>query len=182
MAAPKLEVICAHDPSNPGNVGAVFFAKEQRTIDRAAAEGAIFLPLESNLLRMFSLGGFVRRDWGWGWPMSLNRPESAAPTVLQVRAGDSQIHWVAELGTPEGYPARGKVQLALTRNAAGALAPGFSQVAQPDAFELKKDATLIVRGTAQLNTLIDGFVALHLWGTCSNVRVYWMAVSQSGLL
>lgn len=180
---PKLDFICAHDPHHPEAVGAVVSTSRQLQVAEAA--GAVFLPLDPNLLRTFQLGGFVRRSWGKpGWIFNLNRGEGGSPLALQVQAGNSLLHWAAEIAVVPSVDgkalATGKLQLALVRSAVGVLSPGFSQADQPQPFQFAQGQSLLLRGAVQLNTLIDGFVAVQLWGVCSQVAVRWVAVSQSG--
>ncbi len=169
--------VCVHNPLNPQLVGAI------RLQGAAVEPQSVHLPIEPDLVSRWQLGGVVRRSWGSGWFFQKNRSEGGSPLALQVRSGDSRLHWAAEVTEMPNEPrpvARGKLQLVLVRSAVGVLSPGFSQVVQPEPFQLEKGQSLILRGSIQLNTLLDGFVALQLWGVCGGVAVRWIAVTQSG--
>lgn len=175
-------LVCAHDPRQPEAVGAV--VSDDRSVHKGTANGAVYLPVDQEPLYHLPLGGFVRRSWGKsGWAFDLNRAEGGAPLALQVRAGNSKISWAAEVAASPILGSRpyatGKLQLALNRTAVGVLMPGFSQGGAIEGFQVKPNETVILRGAVQLNTLLDGFVALHLWGVCNGVAVRWLAVSQS---
>lgn len=180
---PHPTFVCAHDPLHPEAVGTV--VSEPRKQLKLDAGGAVHLPIEAGCLKLFPLGGFVRRNWGRdGQRFDLNRAEGGSPVALQVRTGDSRLYWAAEVTTSPMLGARpyasGKLQLVLNRSAVGVLSPGFSQVTQPPPFEIPAGKSLLLRGSVQINTLLDGLVGLQLWGVCNAVAVRWIAVSQAG--
>ncbi len=151
-----------------------------QTVAKYSAEGAVFLPVDSEPLHTFKLGGFVRRDWGLqGWPFARNAGEGGAPTVLQVPAGACFIHWAAEVVCRSHRPARGELRLWCDPASARTLNSGLSVVTPPAKFEIKPGTTNVVQGVSRFNGGVDGFLSLGLWGVCDNAGVRWLAVSGS---
>lgn len=181
---PNQMLVCAHDPCSPEAVGAV--VSDPKAIAKAEASGAIFLPVDPPLFKRLPLGGFVRRSWGpEGWGFDLGRGEGGSPVALQVAGGDSVLSWAAEVTTMPSLRsdrvAHGKLQLALVRSSVGTLAPGYTQVDPVEPFRLSGAVRLILRGAVRLNSNLDGFVAMQLWGVCAGVSVRWIAVSQASV-
>ncbi len=169
--------VCAHS-SYPEDVGAVI--SDAPTIKHAQGRGALFLPIDPPLLFETSMGGFVRRNWGLtGWKYNSNRGEGGSPLVLQVQPGAPFLHWLAEVRSIDSNaPALGKLQLWVDQTSVSTLNSGLTVLSSPPGFNLDLD-THYIRGTSRFQGNLPGFLALGLWGVCSNIKVTWVAVSQA---
>ncbi len=178
MSLPQF--IVAHPGPTKLEVGEVIQAPN--VAQSLRARGAVLLPVDLALLHELRLGGFIRRDWGSARsPAWFDRGagQGGTPTVLQVQAGGSYLHWAAEISSINGGVAAGHLRLWCDPSEGLMLNSGLANLVGPANFSIEGDDSIVLQGKSFFNGARDGLVALGLWGVCSNVRVSWMAVSNT---
>ncbi len=172
--------VVAHDPRHPEGVGAI--VSEGKSVTKASRLGATLLPIDSVLEQELAMGGFVKRQFGPdGIVFNANRGQSGCPIALQVRSGVPFVHWAAEV-VQRGPSPQGQFRLWVNNGAAQLLSSGLAILNAPPAFRLeggKLAESIVIRGSARMTGLTDGFMGLGLWGVCTDVAVLWIAVTQA---
>lgn len=163
------------------------------------SRGVATLPIASALLARSSVGGYFKRAWGSGWPLSSVLPQMHCPMILWAAVGTQneplrRINFAARLvPDPEvlaavrrGAKLAGAIRIAAESGQPGAFSGGLSPDVDTavDANDLtgKLDEFdgWTVYGGANLNVPSDGFFAAAIYGSIPGLRVAWAAVSQSG--
>lgn len=171
--------VVAHDPRHPEGVGAI--VSEPARVTKAMRTGAVLLPVDPVLEQELALGGFVKRQFGPdGIVFNANRGQSGCPIALQVRTGVPFVHWAAQV-VQRGPSPQGQFRLWVNNGAAQLLSSGLAVLNAPPQFRLEASDRdgIVIRGSARMTGLTDGFMGLGLWGVCSSVAVLWIAVSQA---
>jgi hypothetical protein len=189
---PKNHIVIV-DPLNEYWEGAII---ETELAMALRGRGVVTLPIAAELVTRSAVGGYFKRGWGAGWPLSSPVPRMVCPMVLYVVRDDGfrNLNWVARL-VPESEDMlralrngdtklSGTIRLAGDSGQPGASSGGFG--GRPDtcvemnklqAMDAEGGWTLYGGGT--INPLRDGMFACALYGNVIGTRIAWSAVTQS---
>jgi hypothetical protein len=157
--------------------------------------GITLLPVHPELFRSSGAGGFFKRSWGSGFPLSSDVPRYVCPIVIaldatrttRIETGISQtvsaIHWVARVVAPDAEgPRAGQIRLAsdssqhLSRYAPTvpnkSTAVDFAQLGPAD-----KAGGWTVTGSVLVAPPIPGHYGFGLYGMGPGMSVRWIAAS-----
>ena len=172
---------------------------DQEAVAPLKGRGVALLPVEEEYVGRTALGGWTKRSWGSGWPLSTGVPRMICPVMLYVVRGDGTSRSAERLNVvvrlvPEGAEVlshmreggrlSGSLRVAADSGQPGAQAGGVSTA--PDTIcELSKlgkpdedDGWTVYLG-ARINSPVNGLLALSLYGSSPGLRVAWAAASQS---
>ncbi len=148
-------------------------------VSRGVSRGMVVLPTRRDLVEQLQLGGFVLRCFGAeGWVYD-GQAGLGCPTVLELAAGASRVHWAARVRPANmERSASGKLRLYARPGDPRFLSCGLALEQSPEEFASLPPEGVVFTGASGLNPTINGFLGLGLWGACRNVAVDWFAVSQ----
>lgn len=180
--------IVVEDPKGDWFDGALVDATRAQQL---AARGVTLLPVLPGYFRSSGVGGFFKRGWGSGHPLSRDNSAMHCPILLYLetqrpgigsKINQSIVHWRARVvGEKDG---RRLGQLRLVADTAQATAQNahiaqglakpvdFAQVGAPD-----ERGGWTVGGEVQLNVPMSGHYGFALYGTGPGLRVTWAAAS-----
>lgn len=185
--------IVVEDPSGEWWEGALCDAPRARSL---AGRGVVLLPVVPDFFRISGVGGYFRRSWGSGFPLSRTVPMFAAPCVValdstkvaRVATGSivttSEVHWRARLVPVGDAPESLAGTLRMASDSAQSLArfapvvPGTSQII--DVAKLGKPderGGWMVGGKMQTSAPSAGHYGFSLYGYAPGLAVAWVAVS-----
>lgn len=151
--------------------------------DALAARGVVLLPVVPKLFRLSGVGGYAKREWGAGWPMSIGVPRNISPLTMYCTTDYGELHWVARL-MGEGS-CEGSLKLVSDASQPNPLRAGLtydgvmSQVDLRNLGPADKHGGWVVGGRARVKFASDGHYGFGLYGAASSLRVVWAAVSLS---
>jgi hypothetical protein len=186
--------IVVDDPSANFWEGAIVEASRAHEL---RARRVVTLPIEPGLMSRSAVGGYFRRSWGSGWPISGPVPKMVCPLILYVRREEEsfrRIHWVARLVTEtrdalehvrSGNTVLGQLRLASDSGQFGSMTVGLgapeqwkpiqgSDLGRPDS-----ENGWTVYGDAIITAPTDGMAGFALYGSLQGLAVAWAAISQS---
>jgi hypothetical protein len=193
----KQQHVVIWDPSGDYWEGALVDAVDVAPALRARRVAT--LPVGVELIARSALGGWSKRSWGSGWPLSTTAPRMCCPLALYVTRAipgvpsACRLNYCARL-VPEssevlehvraGGRIAGTIRLAADSGQPGAHAGGLgaSDDTAVDAAALPRpdeDGGWTVYGGARIDSPVDGIFACGLYGAAPGLRVAWAAVSQS---
>lgn len=161
---------------------------EEKRAEMLKARGLIALPVDPELIRISGVGGFYKRSYGSGWPLSNAAPTGNCPVTLYTTRNHHRLGWAARLVLDPSAPQKNHVGLLrLTSDTAQATAMqgGFvgndprdknlidvSKLGSADA-----EGGWTVTGTGTIRSTGEGYLALTLYGTAPGLAVEWLAVA-----
>lgn len=185
--------IVVNDPAGEWWEGALCDATRARTL---AGRGVVLLPVVPEFFRLSGVGGYFRRSWGSGFPLSRTVPMFAAPCtvaldstkVQRVATGSlvttSEVHWRARLVPVGEAPESLQGSLRMASDSAQSLArfahpvAGTSQVIDVTKLGKADDrAGWLIGGKMQLSCPSPGHYGLSLYGYAPGLAVAWVACS-----
>jgi len=186
--------VVIYDPKDEYWEGALI---EPEVAHLIRARKAITLPIEPEHLHRSAVGGYYRRAWGSGWPLSASLPKMHCPIILFASPsyvpGSGRLNVAVRL-VPDievlpfllsGGKLSGAIQIAAESGQPGAHSGGFApaedtrvDVAQLGPMDEEGGWTVYAGG--HLNVPGEGFFSCALYGAAAGLRVAWCAVSQSG--
>lgn len=171
---------------------------ESSISDALRSRGVATLPTEAGLVSRSAIGGWAKRAWGSGYPISTSTPRMACPVILHVAKVDQtggvsfrRLSAVARLvpdtvedaaHVRDGGKLSGHLRLAGDTSQVGTYAAGLFEPRVIDARELGPldvNGGWTVYSESGINVGVDGYVAVGLYGAIPGARVAWAAVSQS---
>jgi hypothetical protein len=182
--------IVVDDPRGEWHEGALANAARAKQL---ASRGVTLLPVVPAYFRASGVGGYMRRGWGAGYPLSKDAPQMHCPLLVYLdpstaasgiyRATTSILHWRARLlpaekGTkPSGMlRATADTGQATAQNAhmapASSAPTDLTKLGEPD-----ERGGWTVGGEAQLNVPMKGHYGFGLYGVGPGLRVAWAAAS-----
>lgn len=145
------------------------------------ARGGVALPILPPLVEKNGAAGWVKRCFGDGVVFGMTQNRRGCPLVFYASTHCGRVHWAACLVAAEKPDGRlrlvgdgGQVGVALSRGGVASSATDLTKLDGPGV-----GGGWIARGESRVTVAHDGFVALGLYGSMNDVRVRWLAVSQS---
>ncbi len=172
--------IVVSDPSNEYHAGSIIDISRARQL--FATRAVISLPVQPELFKMSGVGGYMKREWGAGFPLDAIVPRMFCPLTMYCSKEFSHLHWAARLVASEtGRKHQGTLRLTADSSQASPLYQSLTEGGPPvDCSKLgTPDARggWVVRGTAELQVQQPGHYAFAIYGAAPGLRVAWAAIS-----
>jgi hypothetical protein len=132
--------------------------------------------------KMFAVGcgGYVQRQWGEGISLANNTPRFYSPLAMFVSSTMRTINWALELKHVGEESVNGFIQLTTDSSqphAQSGRVVGQRAVLSDDLF--RESDTVVLKGTATIDSSHDGFCGMGFYSHSSGVLLLWSAVTQT---
>lgn len=179
--------IVVWDPEQTYQEGALVTATQAKPLE---VRGVVMLPCVPMLFARAGVGGFSKRAWGAGVPLSGHTFRHVCPLTLFLDPTFKILHWVARL-VPEAnkldaaldgqFAPEGSLRFAADQTQRGGFAAACTALqAPPTGKELGKADQFggwSIGGRARVDTVSEGYYGFSLFGALADVRVSWLAAS-----
>jgi hypothetical protein len=183
------EWIVVEDPRREWNEGSLVEAAKARQL---ASRGVTLMPVVTRYFREGD-GGFFKRAWGSGYPLSRDTPRLHCPMVVHLdpsvpthgvnRGSTCVVHWRARLVSGEpGTRRQGQLRLSFDTGQSVVqqvtFAPGYggpvnlATIGEPD-----ERGGWTIGGENQANVPLRGHYGFGLYGMGPGLLVTWAALS-----
>lgn len=157
---------------------------EGRAASDVAARRAATLPVSKDLIERGAICGYMRAGYGHGWQYDQSLSKRGAPTALYIVPGLPYVNWIARVQALDlKKPVLGHLQLMADAAQLGLMSGGLKNERDTIGFDesMKPDAEggWTIEGRAIYTSQFQGAAGFALYGSLSNARVMWCAVSQT---
>jgi hypothetical protein len=175
--------IVVDDPLGEFSEGSLIGAARRAQL---SARGVCTLPVPVAMMRQSGVGGYFRRGWGSGYPLSPVLPKLHCPILLFIeppsaRATQVHLHWRARVVSPaDGPTPSGSLRIAVDTGQVNATHAHISRASAVDMGRLgPRDARggWTVGGEELVNVPMRGHYGFGLYGAGPGMRVAWAAAS-----
>lgn len=145
----------------------------------------VVLPIAEHLLLRTGIGGFFKRAWGSGIPMSSHAPSSIAPMTIFVDTEIDTINWairiVPDVDMPNVKEFNGLLRLMIDSSQpnGGSISHVREHFALNDLGAPDARGGWTLRGSYVVKAYGAGFMGLSVYGTAPGLRVLWSAITAS---
>jgi hypothetical protein len=150
-------------------------------IDRNRIESAVTLPFDPKLQQLNAVGGYAKREFGAGIPMSGGRPRALAGFTFYATRDCKKLEWVARVvPNAPGKEITGVINFAIDTTQHGAHSFSLSDTGaaqRPQDSPLDRWGGWTVRGRAAAHFNQDGFFGAAVYGAVFGCRLLWAAVA-----
>lgn len=152
---------------------------EGRKAELLVAKHIPSLPIDPQLLRRNGAAGYTKREYGRGVAFVGNSSQRACQATLYVMPSHQAINWCAAIAPNRAHAhVKGRIRLANDPSQVNVIKAGIA-TAQYAEVDEEVDGQLVISGSSRFITSMEGFLGVSLYGTLSDARVLWLAVSQS---
>lgn len=153
--------------------------------------GVTLLPVAPELFKLSGVGGYMKREWGAGFPLDFAVPRMSCPLMMLIPQDGKVLHWAVRL-TPDdstkerilkGDTFQGSLRLAAdsgqanpNRAAIKALSSpiNFQELGMPDA-----DGGWTRISKYEVEVPNTNHYSFAIYGAAPGLRVSWAAISVS---
>jgi hypothetical protein len=177
------ERVIVWDGTGLERVGALVRANQALHAEEAHKR-IITLPCDAKMYNASALGGYFMRAWGFGVHFTEMRPQRGCLMALHASSDVPYLHWVARLERVDKERGlRGSFSIVTAGDPVipmvGALSAigrpvDLTQIGEPD-----EKGGWFLRGKLMLRTGQDGLCPLAIQAVSDNLRIRWVALSQS---
>lgn len=177
-----MQRIVVWDPSGKYIEGDILEGNSAQTV---AARQAATLPVDKNLVERCAVAGYVRVGYGHGWQYDPQHSRRGAPVALYVAPELPVLNWIARLEPiDEDKPVRARLRFAVDPAQMGCIAGGISvdgsvNLDLESGHAMDHHGGMTIGGRVTYATNYAGLAGFNLYGSLSNARVMWHAITQT---
>ncbi len=178
--------VVLEDPNGTYWPGALI--ESERRANMLRSDGVVLLQCEPLLFSRSGVGGFYKRAWGSGIPLSNLQPKMIVPMTIFVSREFQQLHWCVRLVKDDELKHieqfNGLLRLSADNSQPGAHVSGLGQpkkaIALDDLGAPDANNGWTVFGMNEVRPDADGLMGLSFYGMAPGLRLVWAAISQCG--
>lgn len=178
--------VVVSDPLGKVWTGSIVTGAQTHSLE---ARGVVLLPCNPELFGLCGVGGFAKREWGWGWPLGGSTPSMNGPLAIYLPRDVREVHWAVRLASVEGDDwkrATGSMSFSDDRGQRAVRAvPGWlpaegkRQIQPRELGEPDAAGGWTWKGSGQVQIVDDAIYGFALYGVAPGLRLLWAAVSAT---